>query len=46
MEKYPEINNSYLITFEQEKNIEIDWKIIKVLPFYKWILENQNIIKF
>lgn len=34
------INNSFLITSEQEKNIEIDWKIIKVIPFYKWILEN------
>jgi len=34
------INSSYLITLEQEKNIEIDWKIIKVIPFYKWILEN------
>lgn len=34
------INNSYIITFEQEKNIEIDWKIIKVLPFYKWVLED------
>ncbi len=33
------INNSILITFEQEKEIKIDWKTIKVIPFYKWILE-------
>ena len=34
------INNSFLITFEQEEKIEVDWKIIYVIPFYKWILEN------
>jgi hypothetical protein len=28
--------NSYLITFEQEKDIEIDGNIIKILPFYKF----------
>lgn len=33
------IDNSCIITSEQEKNIEINWKIIKVIPFYKWILE-------
>ena len=33
------LDNSYLITFEQEEEIEIEWKIIKVIPFYKWVLE-------
>ncbi|MDD5770330.1 MAG: ATP-binding protein [Candidatus Gracilibacteria bacterium] len=31
---------SYLITFEQEKDIKIDGKTIKVIPYYKWVLEN------
>lgn len=35
------LDNSFLITFEQEKNIEIDWKNIKVIPFYKWILDKK-----
>lgn len=30
--------NNILITFEQEDEININWKIIKVIPFYKWIL--------
>lgn len=34
------IKSSYLITLEQKKDIEMDWKIIKVIPFYKWVLEN------
>ena len=34
------INNSYIITNEQENIIKIDWKVIKVIPFYKWILES------
>jgi len=33
------IDNSFLITFEQEKEINLDWKKIKVIPFYKWILD-------
>jgi len=35
------IKKSYLISFEQEKQIEKDWKVIYVIPFYKWILENK-----
>lgn len=38
MKKY-EINESIIITFEQEKIIKLEWKSIKILPFYKWILE-------
>ncbi len=33
------IDGCFLITFEQEEEISIDWKNIKVLPFYKWVLE-------
>jgi len=33
------INNSILITLEKDEEIIIEWKIIKVIPFYKWILE-------
>lgn len=32
---------SYLITSEQEQEIQRDGKTIYVLPFYKWILESQ-----
>lgn len=38
MKKY-EISESYIITFEQEKTVSLEWKNIKILPFYKWILE-------
>ncbi len=34
-----DINISYIISSEQEKDINLDWKVIKVIPFYKWILE-------
>lgn len=34
-----DINISYLISSEQENEINIDWKVIIVIPFYKWILE-------
>lgn len=34
------ISSSILITFEEENEIEIDWKVINVIPFYKWILNN------
>lgn len=34
-----EQDSSYLITFEQEREIEIEWKTIYVIPFYKWVLE-------
>jgi len=34
-----DIHKSYLITFEQEKKIIIEWKTIKIITFYKWILE-------
>jgi len=37
--KSEEINN-ILITFDQEDEIKIGWKIINVIPFYKWALEN------
>lgn len=33
------INISFLISYEQEKEIIIEWKTIQVIPFYKWILE-------
>ncbi len=33
------LNNAIIITFEQEKDIIIEWKNIKVIPFYKWVLE-------
>ena len=33
------IKKSYLITFEQEENIVINWYNIVVIPFYKWVLE-------
>ena len=36
------INNSFLITSEQEKKININWKIINVIPFYKRALEVEN----
>jgi len=34
------LDNSIIITFEQEEDIGIEWKKIKVIPFYKWMLEN------
>jgi predicted AAA+ superfamily ATPase len=33
------INEAVLISFEQEDEIKIDWNLIKVIPFYKWVLE-------
>ena len=27
-----------IITFDQEKEIKVGWKLIKVLPFYKWTM--------
>lgn len=36
------INKSYIISSEQEKEIKTDWKLIKVIPFYKWILEEDS----
>ncbi len=35
-------NHSILITAEQEKDIVIDWKTIKVIPFYKWVLREHT----
>ncbi len=37
MDKF-KLKNSILISFEQEEDIIIDWKHIKVIPFYKWVL--------
>ncbi len=37
MEKFW-LKEAYLITFEQEDDIQIGDKLIKVLPFYKWVL--------
>ena len=33
------LDESFLITFEQEEEINIEWKNIKVIPFYKWVLD-------
>jgi len=33
-----DIKTAYLITFEQEKEVELNWKLIKIIPFYKWVL--------
>lgn len=30
---------AYIITFEQEETLQINWKTIYVIPFYKWVLE-------
>lgn len=34
-----DLNISYLITSEQEREINIEGKKIQVIPFYKWVLE-------
>lgn len=36
------VNNSILITSEQEKIININWKNIEVIPFYKWSLDSRS----
>jgi hypothetical protein len=32
------LNECYLITFEEEKEIKVNDKLIKVLSFYKWLM--------
>lgn len=35
MDKF-NLQESYLITFEQEEELSFDWKVVNVLPFYKF----------
>jgi len=33
-------DNLLIITYEEEKTLEINGKIIKIVPVWKWLLEN------
>jgi predicted AAA+ superfamily ATPase len=39
MEKF-KLKEGLILTFEQEDKIELNEKIIKILPVWKWLLEN------
>ncbi|GHT63111.1 hypothetical protein AGMMS50239_18390 [Bacteroidia bacterium] len=38
--KVLECENLLIITYEEEKTLEVDDKTIKVIPIWKWLLEN------
>jgi uncharacterized protein len=41
--KYFKLNTGIILTYDQEEKIIIDKKIIKVIPIWKWLLEQDKI---
>jgi len=40
--KVLECKHLQIITYEEEKNVEIDGKKVQVIPVWKWLLENHE----
>ncbi len=43
--KYCRLNRGYIITFDQEEEIEMEGKKINIIPAWKWLLKNEFKVK-